>query len=124
MVEGTPLVVANIADPTRADLRGDVTISVLHARRLLARAKVSGLTIARGDPQDMQWFLPGAEVERTARAAGLGQAVSPPRRMARTSRLGRSVSPGGVRLWWLGLATSAVLCLSLWWLMNWFRDDR
>ena len=106
MVAESPLVVANTADPVRADLSGDVTISVQHASRLIARAKVSGLTLTRGDPQNPQWFLPGAEVERTARAAGLGQAVS----------------PGSVRSWWITSATFAFLCLSLWWLTKWFRN--
>ena len=108
MVAESPLVVATTADPTRADLSGEVTISVQHASRLIARAKVSGLTLTRGDPQDLQWFLPGAEVERTARAAGLGQAVSP-----------RRVWP-----WWITLATFAFLCLCLWWLTKWFRSHR
>jgi hypothetical protein len=108
MVEESPLVVADTADPTRADLSDDVTISVQHAGRLIARAKVSGLTLTRGDPRSLQWFLPGAEVERTARAAGLGQAVS----------------PGSVRPWWIMWAGFALLCLSLWWLTRWFRYNR
>jgi hypothetical protein len=108
MVEESPLVVADTADPTRADLSGDVTISIQHAGRLIARAKVSGLTLTRGDPRGLQWFLPSAEVERTARAAGLGQAVS----------------PGSLRPWWITWATFAVLCLSLWWLTRWFRYNR
>ena len=108
MVAESPLVVADTADPTRADLSGDVTISVQHAGRLIARAKVSGLTLTRRDPQDRQWFLPGTEVERTARAAGLGQAVS----------------PGSSRSWWITLAPFALLCFSLWWLAKWFRYHR
>jgi hypothetical protein len=108
MVGESPLVVADIADPTRADLSGDVTISVQHAGRLIARAKVSGLTLRRVDPQNLQWFLPGAEVERTARAAGLGQVKS----------------PMSVWLWCITLATFAFLCLSLWWLAKWFRYNR
>ena len=119
MVAESPLIVATTADPTRADLSGEVTISVQHASRLIARAKVSGLTLTRGDPQDLQWFLPGAEVERTARAAGLGQAVSP------GNGLGQAVSLGSVRSWWIiTLATFAFLCLSLWWLTKWFRYKR
>ena len=50
MAEASLLVVAGTADPTRAEVHGEVTISILHASRLIARAKVSGLTLAREDP--------------------------------------------------------------------------
>ena len=40
MVAESPLVLANTADPMRADLGGDVTVSVRHAGRLIARARV------------------------------------------------------------------------------------
>jgi hypothetical protein len=108
MVADSPLVVANTADPRRADLSGDVTVSILHASRLIARAKVSGLSLARGDPSNAQWFLPGEEVERTARLAGLGPAVSP-----------RSAWS-----WWIAVGTFGFLCVSLWWFTRWFRYQR
>jgi hypothetical protein len=108
MVEEPPLALANTGDPMRADLGGDVMISIQHASRLIARAKVTRLTLARGDPSSTQWFLPGEEVERTARVAGLGPDVS-----------ARSV-------WsrWIALATFAFLCLSLWWFARRFRFKR
>jgi hypothetical protein len=99
IVGKSSLVVASAGDPLRADLAGDVTITVAHADRLLARATITGLTLARKDASDPDWFLPEDEVERTARAAGLRQAVSP-----------ESIWP-----WWIALATFAILCLSLWW---------
>jgi hypothetical protein len=108
MVEESPLVVANTADPLRADLGGFVTVSVLHAGRLIARAKVSGLTLSRGDPSKTQWFLPGDEVERTALVA----------------RLGPAASPGRVWSWWIALATFALLCVGLWWFARRFRCKR
>jgi len=108
MVAESPLVLANTADPMRADLGGEVTVSVLHASRLIARAKVSGLTLVRGDPSNPEWFLPGDEVERTARVAGLGPAAS----------------PGSVWSWWIASGTFVFLCLSLWWFARRFRYKR
>jgi hypothetical protein len=99
MIGESPLGVASTGDPMRADLDGKVTISVLHADRLIARANVSGLTLVRGDPSDTQWFLPGDEVERTARAAGLGPAAS----------------PAIVWSWWIALGMIGFLCLSFRW---------
>ena len=99
MVAKSPLVHANTTDPMRADLDGDVTVSILHAGRLIARAKVSGLSLTRGDPSNTEWFLPGDEVERTARVAGLGPAMS----------------PANVWPWWIALGSMALLCFSFWW---------
>jgi hypothetical protein len=105
MIEKSPLVLANTTDPLRAHLDGEVTISVLHAGRLIARAKVSGLTLVRGEPGNAQWFVPVDEVERTARVAGLGPAVS----------------RGTVWSWSIALGMFGFLCLSLWWLARWVR---
>ena len=86
IVEEPTLIVADASDPTHAHLVGDVTISIRHAGRLIARANVPRLTLMRDDPADARWFLPGEQVERTARAAGLGPAVP----------------PGSRASWWIG----------------------
>jgi hypothetical protein len=108
MVAESPLILASSGDPMLADLGGEVTVSVLHAGRLIVRTKVSRLRLVRDDPGNTQWFLSGDEVERTARIAGLGPAVS----------------PGSAWLWWIALGTFGWLCLSLWWFARRFRYKR
>jgi hypothetical protein len=105
MVEPSPRVGANTADPMRADLDGDVIVIVEHASRLIARAKVRGLALVRGDPAKAEWFLPAAEVERTARAAGLGPAVS----------------PRGAWTWWVASGMVVFLGLIVWWFARQLR---
>ena len=108
MVAESSSVVANSADTIRADLGGDVTISILHADRMIAQAKVRDLALVRDDPSNSLWFLPGDEVERTARAAGVG----PP------------VSSWGVWTGWIALAACAVVCSGLWWIASRRRHKR
>jgi len=86
------------ADPTdslRATLRGELLLTIQHKTRVIAQARLFTLTLRRADEQTQKWSLPEAEVERTARAAGLG----PP-----------SMSPGNV-VWFHGL--SAIVGLFL-----------
>lgn len=61
----------NPQDPTRAVLKGDITVTLLHVDRLLAQAKVNRLELTRPDAQSLAWHLTGPEVERTAQLAGL-----------------------------------------------------
>ena len=117
MVAASSQVLASTVDPLRADLSGDVTISVRHVNRLIARAKVSHLTLARSDPSDTHWFLPGDEVERTARIAGLGPAVPP------TTWPALHVSPGSGWIWCIALATYSVPFLGLWWFVRRLRNQ-
>jgi hypothetical protein len=92
-------IVPNNDNPVRAELRGDVTISIYHASRLIARAKVPNLILVRGDASSTHWFLPADEVERTAHLAGIGPADS----------------PASVWSWWISVAALAILSLSLIW---------
>jgi hypothetical protein len=102
MAEASELVAATAPDPLRAELTGGVIIRVMHAGRLIAQAKVDGLTLKRENTSNAHWFLPGDEVERTARIAGLGPAPA------------NIVWP-----WWITLALTgiALLSLSLLWLL-------
>jgi hypothetical protein len=108
MVAESPRIVAKTGDAKRAQLDGEVTISVLHAGRLIGRAKVSGLTLVRGDPGSEDWFLPGAEVERTARLAGVGPVAS----------------PGNVWSWSIASGMFGLLCLCFWWFARWVHSQR
>jgi len=58
-------------NPLRATLTGEVEIKLTHAIFLLGYCKVTNLILIRRDANSPRWYLPRAEVERTARAAGL-----------------------------------------------------
>jgi hypothetical protein len=73
----------NAASPLEAELTGeDLAIRIQHAHRIIAEARLSTLSLRRVDEQTRRWFLPAAEVERTAAIAGLGMPNMPPIGMA------------------------------------------
>lgn len=59
-------------------LEGEIVITMWHGDRQIAGANVSSLSLHRADGQTQAWFLPAAEVERTANVAGLGPPSTPP----------------------------------------------
>lgn len=63
-------------DPLLATVQGNLILRVQHKERVIARASLSTLTLRREERQSQAWFLPAAEVERTAAVAGLGPAHS------------------------------------------------
>jgi hypothetical protein len=68
---------ANAASPLQAELAGDVTMRIQHVNHIIAQARLSTLALRRVDEQTFGWFLPAAEVERTAAIAGLGGPNTP-----------------------------------------------
>jgi hypothetical protein len=74
-------------NPLRATLRGELLVKIQHKTRVIAQARLSTLELCRADEQTQEWFLPKAEVERTASAAGLGPPSMSPGNMVRVDRL-------------------------------------
>ena len=68
-------------NPLHATLEGDLQIRIQHKTGVIAQARLSTLMLRRADEQTQQWFLPVAEVERTAGAAGLGPPSTPWRKV-------------------------------------------
>jgi hypothetical protein len=66
-------------NPLQATLDGDLLIRIQHKTRVIAQARLCTLILRRVDEQTQRWFLPTAEVERTAVAAGVGRPSAPPR---------------------------------------------
>ena len=62
------------SDPAvlEVNLTGELVIRFEHVDRVIAEARLSALTLKRTNPNSQEWFLSDSEVERTARAAGLG----------------------------------------------------
>lgn len=71
MVAKGTVVAADKDQPRQAHLDGKVRIRILHVDRVIAEAQVDSLQLQRRDPRQALWYLPGAEVRRTAKAAGL-----------------------------------------------------
>jgi hypothetical protein len=76
--ETATVIPVDAANPLLAKLEGDVTVGIQHADRIIAQARVSSLALRRLDEKSSAWFLPAAEVERTAVLAGLGVPTKPP----------------------------------------------
>jgi WD40 repeat protein len=70
---------ADPSNPLQATLEGNLLVRIQHKTRVIAQARLSTLMLRRADEQTQEWFLPMAEVERTAGAAGLGRPSAPPR---------------------------------------------
>lgn len=64
-------------NPLVQTLHGDVVVRFQHTHRVIAQVRVTNLTLQRADAQSQQWFLPAADVERTAALAGLGPRSKP-----------------------------------------------
>jgi hypothetical protein len=76
--ETASAVPADAANPLLAKLEGDIIVRMQHADRIIAQARVSSLALRRMDEKSSAWFLPAAEVERTAALAALGMPTKPP----------------------------------------------
>ena len=61
----------NADNPLRATIAGAVRIQILHVERIMTGASLTNLTLIRNTPEDNLWYLPGDEVKRARRAAGL-----------------------------------------------------
>ena len=59
------------ADALQMSLQGDLKLRIQHVERVIAEAQLKQLALQRDDAQKQTWFLPAAEVERTASVAGL-----------------------------------------------------
>ena len=79
--ENATTVQADPKSPLQATLEGDLLVRIQHKTRIIAKARVSTLILCRESEQTQEWFLPVAEVERTAGAAGLGLPSTPLRKM-------------------------------------------
>ncbi len=75
--EDATTVQADPKSPLQATLEGDLVVRIQHKTRIIAKARVSTLILCRESEQTQEWFLPAAEVERTASAAGLGPPSTP-----------------------------------------------
>jgi hypothetical protein len=88
MVDGDATAVqANPDNPLRASLRGELLLKIQHKTRVIAQSRLSTVELCRADEQTQQWFLPEAEVERTASAARLDPPSMSPGNMVRFDRL-------------------------------------
>jgi hypothetical protein len=78
-VEGGGTIVASADDPLRANLAGEVVITVTHARSPLIEARIKNLNLTRLRPDRDRWYLPPEEIQRAGLAAGLPiETASPP----------------------------------------------
>ena len=68
---------ADLNSPLQATLEGDLLVRIQHKTGIIAQARLSTLVLRRESEQTQAWFLPVAEVERTAGAAGLGPPSTP-----------------------------------------------
>jgi len=60
-------------NPKTAVLAGKVRIRVQHTDRIIVEATVERVRLVRKDATTRKWFLPADEVERIAKAAGIGE---------------------------------------------------
>ncbi len=90
-----------------AHLEGDLLLRIQHVERIIAQARLSTLTLCREHEQSRAWFLPVAEVERTAAAAGLGP---PAKRLTSVAlRYGLAAILAVALLFAVGLTAKALL---------------
>ncbi len=71
--DGVTNIETDADNPLEAQLKGDLLLRIQHVERIIAQARLSTLTLCREHQQTQAWFLPVAEVERTAAVAGLGE---------------------------------------------------
>jgi hypothetical protein len=104
MVDDDVAAIEALADNRLAAvLEGHVVIRFQHSDRLIAQAHLSTLTLRRADDRSQAWFLPVAEVERSAQAAALG----PPNPLPRFYFLGLEVMA------WLSMLIAAFLAVAI-----------